>query len=206
MIFYSPTEWSFTRQHREEVKMVLSGIDCVLDSQQVIYCSSEITSGANLYAAMRRHHVKCDGELKQIIGEAGFKADIMEPNMKAANQFAEAVRCAFPQRTIVITPAPFVAPGWIQREYLALWEELLRTRIKSCWFNRNWEFSNGCTFEFAVALDAGLPTFDQDGQALDRQAGIHAVEAAVLRLESEGFHCVKLRENLDRMRAAGLGA
>lgn len=206
MIFYSPSDSSFTRQYREEVQMVLSGIDCVLHSEQVIYCSSELTSGATLYDAMRRHHVKTAAQLKQLIGEAGFKATIMEPNMKSAIKFAETVRSAVPERTVVITPAPFEAPGWSQPEYLAFWEELLRTRIKSAWFNRNWEFSNGCTFELAVALDAGLPTFNQDGDVLDLQTGIQTAEAAVQRLESEGFQCAKLRENLDRIRATRSGA
>ena len=103
---------------------------------------------------------------------------------------------------MVITPAPFTAPGWSQPEYLGFWETLIRTRIKSVWFNREWQFSNGCTFEFAVAHDAELSTFDHNGEPLDRTAGIAAIASAIKRLEAEGFDTAKLQENLERLRAS----
>jgi hypothetical protein len=205
MTFYSPSHSGFSRTYREEVQIVLSGIDCVLHREHVIYCSSELTTGARLYNALRQYNLKTAKQLKQLMGESWFKATILEPNVNSAIEFAEAVRCSFPERTIVVTPAPFGAPGWSQHEYLAFWEELLRSRIKSAWFNRNWEFSNGCAFEFAVAHDAGLPTFDQGGNTIDLRAGIRALEAAVEALESEGIPCVKLRENLERLQAVRVG-
>ena len=82
-----------------------------------------------------------------------------------------------------MTPAPFSAPGWDQHEYLSFWDTLLRTRIRSVWFNRNWEFSNGCAFEFAVARDAGLPTFDRGGNILHWSEGVEAIKNAMNRLD-----------------------
>jgi len=111
------------------------------------------------------------------------------------------VRSALGGRTMVVTPAPFTAPGWSQPEYLAFWETLLRTRIKSAWFNRNWQFSNGCTFEFAVAQHAGLSTLDHEGNTLDLLAGIELVKDAINKLNSEGFETSKLREYLHRLSA-----
>ena len=177
--------------------MALSAMDCVLNGEQAVYCSNELTSGFTLYEALRRHGLKTEKELRERLGDAWYRENIFNRNAKAAAEFAAVVRANYSDGTVVITPGPFFAPRWIQPEYLYLWQQLLRTRIRSVWFNRNWEYSNGCTFEFAVALDSGVPTFKHDGQALDPVEGIGAVEAAVRQLESEGFSTARLRENLE---------
>lgn len=201
MTFYSATDSKFTRLYREEVEMVFSGLDCALIREQAVYCSAELTTGARLYAALREHKLKTRAELRKKMGQAWFHANLWEPNVNAAIEFAKSVRSALGGGTMVITPAPFEAPGWSQPEYWAFWERLLRTRIKSVWFNRDWQFSNGCAFEFAVAQDAGLPTLDHVGQALDFDAGIELVKDAIDKLNSEGFDTSKLRQNLDLLSA-----
>jgi len=196
--FYDPSDSKFTRHYRDEVRMVFSGMDCILHGGEVIYCSSELTSGHTLRKALIEHHLKTEPELKQQMGSEWFVKNIWEPNVKAAVDFAETVRSKAPDKTLVITPAPFNAPGWSQHEYLAFWETLLRTRVRSAWFNRNWQYSNGCVFEFVVAQDAGLPTFDYEGKILDRETGISQIENAIKQLDGEGFDTKPLRENLAR--------
>jgi hypothetical protein len=197
--FYSASDSRFTRHYREEVEMVFSGLDCALIHEQAVYCSTELTTGTRLYAALREHKLKTAAELREQMGNDWFNAQIWEPNLNAAVEFAQSVRKALGRETMVITPAPFTAPGWSQPEYLAFWETLLRTRIKSAWFNRNWQFSNGCTFEFAVAQHMGLPTLDHEGKALDLRAGKELVEDAIHQLDSEGFNTLRLREYFQRL-------
>jgi hypothetical protein len=197
--FYNPTDSEFTRKYPDEVKIVFSGIDCILHSGEVIYCSSELTSGYALRKALLEHHLKTAAELKQQMGNDWFVKNIWDPNVKAAVDFAETVRATAANKTLVITHAPFSAPGWSQHEYLAFWETLLRTRVRSAWFNRNWHYSNGCVFEFAVAKDGGLPTFDYEGKILDRATGIALVKSSISELDSEGFETKSLRENLARL-------
>jgi hypothetical protein len=187
-----------TPHYQEELRMILSGIDCVLHRERAIYCSSEMTSGFAVYQALREHKVKTVAELKKLMGGAWYDANVWNPNVKSAIDFAESVRANLRDKTMVITPAPFSARDWTQEEYLFLWETLLRTRIESVWFNRNWQFSNGCTFEYAVALDAGLATFDQDGNVLDRKTGIEEMRIAIQWIEGERFDTSKLRQNLER--------
>jgi hypothetical protein len=198
-IFYDPSDSEFARHYRDEVQMIFSGMDCILHGGEVIYCSSELTSGNNLRKALVEHHLKTAAELKKELGSEWFAKNIWDPNVKSAVDFAEAVRAKAPAKTLVITPAPFSAPGWSQHEYLAFWEKLLRTRVRSAWFNRNWQYSNGCVFEFAVAQDEGLPTFDHDGNILDHETGIALLKNAIKQLEEEGFDTKPLRENLSRL-------
>lgn len=185
--------------------MVLSAIDCILEARrhgdQVIYCSSELTTGWTLYEALRGRKLKTAGELKSECGESWYQENIFRHNCIEALRFAQDVQGRFHDGTVVISPAPFFAPEWSQPEYLAFWEMLLRTRIRKVWFNSNWEYSNGCTFELAVALDAGLSVFDERGQPLCRDAAVRMVAGAVQQLHSEGFDTTRLSENLERMLA-----
>jgi hypothetical protein len=196
MTFYSPTDSKFTRHYREEVEMVFSGIDCVLNGEQAIYCSSELTTGVRLYEALREHHLTTTSDLKKKMGQEWFESNIFRVNMGCAMDFAKSVRVGLGYKTMVITPAPFAARDWSQPEYLGFWETLIRTRVKSVWFNQNWEFSNGCAFELAVARHAGVPTMDCDGNVLGFEEAIRRLEKAVAHLNAEKFDTTRLRETL----------
>lgn len=179
--------------------MAFSAIDCVLNRERAVYASTELTSGARLHAALRSAQVLTVAQLRDKVGNDWYTANIWDLNVKAAIEFAEEVRAKIGGDTLVITPAPFSAPGWNQPEYLAFWETLIRTRIRAAWFNSNWQYSNGCTFEFAVAQDAGVPTYDKDGNPLLLDAAIASIKRAVHELELHGFDSLKLRENLERL-------
>jgi hypothetical protein len=202
MAFYSPTESTFTRPYVEEVDIALSSIDCVLLRQRAIYASTELTTGLRVYQILRKRGLRTSAELREKMGRRWFAANVWDPNVASALDFAEAIRQVQEECTLVISPAPFTAPGWKQPEYLAFWEMLLRTRIKGAWFNRNWQFSNGCTFEFAVAQDARVPTFDNEGRPLGVGTATRLITEAMDSLEVDGFDTTSLRENLDRVIAS----
>lgn len=204
MPFYTPSESRFTRHYREEVDMALSAVDCVLCREPAIYASTELTTGQRLYEVLHQTGTRTVAELREKMGREWFTSNVWEPNVAAALQFADDVRRAHEHRTPVITPAPFAAPGWTQPEYLAFWETLLRTRIKGAWFNRNWQFSNGCTFEFAVALDAGLSTWESDGRTLRVETAIELISEAIRVLDADGFDTSSLEQNLQRVSASRL--
>lgn len=198
MAFYSPTESTFTRHYREELAMVLSTIDCVLNGRQAIYASTELTSGQRVFDLLRQHNLKKAEQLKERFGVAWRREHVLDANIVTACAFAKTIR-DMPGQGEVITPAPFFARDWSQEEYLSLWEELVRTRIHSVWFNDAWPFSNGCTFEFAVAQDQRIPTFDARGRRLTVAEGMTLINEAIASLDQEGFETAKLCENRDRL-------
>lgn len=196
----SPHDSEFKRLYSQEVQMLFSALDCVLlDRERVLYCSSELTSGLNLYRALRHYGLKTASDLRKKLDEAWFRTNVVDVNIQAAVAFAGHARRAVPPETIVVTPAPFSAPDWDQPQYLAFWRDLLLTRVGLVWFNRNWEFSNGCSLEFAVAQHAGLSTFDHAGNPLDCRKGIELLNAAIQQLASEGFDVSKLSDNLNSL-------
>jgi hypothetical protein len=201
MSFYSPSEREFSRLYVHEVEMAFSAMDCVLCGEAAIYASTELTTGVRLYDAMRKTDTKTASQLREKMGREWYTVNVWDANIASAMAFAAELRRGHDNRTQVITPAPFTAPDWTQPEYLAFWETLLRDsrRIGGASFNRNWQFSNGCTFEFAVAQDAGLSTVDHEGQVLDLDQAIDLVGDAISVLNADGFDTRSLEDNLNRL-------
>jgi hypothetical protein len=188
----------YSRHYREEREMALSALDCVLNGAKGIYASSELTTGGRAYGALDRSACRTAGELAD-----PHRCALLKTNMEEAVRFAARLREHFGGRELVITPAPFEAPGWTQAEYLAYWEELIRTRVKAVYFNDGWALSNGCTFELAIALEAGVPTFAADCTPLPGDAAAEMVERAIAEVEARGYDAARLRINLERIRRAG---
>ena len=206
VIFHHRSDSTFTRLYREEVEIAFSAMDCVLKHEKAINASAELTTGRRHYDALRECHVKTAVDLKALKGQDWFTANVWDANVRSARDFAAQVREKVGGTILVITPAPFSAPGWTQPEYLAFWEQLLRTRISSTWFKAGWQYSDGCTSEFAVSADAGLPTLDQEGNPLSVREAAEFIDVAIRDLDSCGFDTTKLRENLARLHAIDLRA
>jgi hypothetical protein len=199
MSFYTLSQLIFTAPY-------FSAVDCLLNDTQAIYCSSELTSGRNLFKAMHANGVTSRKELETKLGDNWVKKHVFDVNNKSANDFAKRIRDCQTDKTPVITPAPLSVPGWGQPEYLAFWEELLRTRVKAVCFNTNWEYSNGCTFEFAVASGASVETLDSEEKPLSAAASIALVKRAIdtVKEMNKDFDTMSLERNLDRMRSSAL--
>jgi hypothetical protein len=191
---------SFSRTYADECAVAFSAIDCILNGEQAIYASTELTTGQRAFSVLREIGGTRGADLKARLGEQGFVERILSPNVELAMAFARRLHQSLGGNQLVITPAPFTAPGWTQAEYLSFWETLIRTRVKAVYFNDGWEYSNGCTFEFAVALDAGLPTCEADGRMLGAETAMARIEAAIASLDGDRLQSDRLAENLNRMR------
>lgn len=205
MVFYNPGGEldgnTRVRSYREEVQAALSALDCALNGEKAIYASAELTTGRPLYQLLKEHGFRTAAELREKLGDEEYLRRVWSPHLEGALAFARSLKQRFPAE-LVVTPAPFQTRGWSQPEYLSLWETVIRTRIKSLYFHADWAFSNGCAFEFAVAQDAGLPTFDADGNSLTLAAGRARIEEAVRELAADSFDTSGLRQSLERLRPA----
>lgn len=188
-----------TRTYGEELAIMLSAFDCLLNGGKALYASSELTTGKRLYDLMREVGVWTAEDLRAKLGEEEYQRRLWAPNFAEALDFARQVRERSAGR-LVLTPAPFAARGWSQPEYLALWETLIRTRIEELFFGPGWEYSTGCVFELSVALDQGLPARDADGAWIDLRTGIERVSAAAAELEALGFDVSELHLSLSRLQ------
>lgn len=186
-----------TRAWREEADILLSMIDCLVLDREAVYASSEFTTGWRFYELCRRYNVRSGDDLKKKLGDK-YKTELLIPNTEEGIRFARSLREK--GHPIVLTPHPLAAPGWSQPEYLTFWEEVIRRKCHTVYFNERWEYSNGSSFEFFVGVKAGLPLFDHQGKPLSVQKGRGLIATAVRELESDGFEVPKLKRVLEELR------
>ena len=186
------------RKVLDEINMSMSAFDCLLPDDAGIYCSSDITTGKRFYyEVLKRYDVRSEDELKEKLGAEEFKSvqtELIQFNVARGVQFAEKLR----ERGLinVVSPGPYFAKGFDQQHYLYLWEWFIIKKIYEVRFNHDWEYSNGCTLEYAIAAKKGIPRFDHEGNLLDVATAISRIEGAVSELERQGFVIAKLKHNL----------
>jgi hypothetical protein len=181
------------RTQAEQQAIILSMADCFARDEKVVYCSSELTTGICLYAACLENRVTDRYALADKLGKDWLRDNVFKLNEAAANRFANEVQRKRQHTTI--SPAALFVPEWGQHDYLSFWETLIKTRICEVHFNENWQYSNGCTFEYAAATSAGLPTFDKDGLPLAPDAADRLIRQAIDWLAARGIDTRKLEEH-----------
>lgn len=191
---------SSIKSNNPQFATLFTAMECVLNGENAIYCSSELTSGRRAFNEMRKHKVNTSTELKDKLGSEWFPT-IFGPNIELANKFAESVRRAEDGKMLVITPAPLKVEDWGQPEYNGFWTELLHSkRIESVRFNEDWQYSNGCTTEFVEAHAAEVYTLDSKREIITRDAAIELIAAAIKTFAD--LDTSLLQHNLDRLVAA----
>jgi hypothetical protein len=190
---------SSIKSNNPQFATLFTAMECVLNGENAIYCSSELTSGLRAFNEMRKQRVKSSAELKDKLGSEWFPK-IFGPNIELANKFAESVRQAEDGKMLVITPAPLKVEDWGQPEYNGFWTELLHSkRIEAVRFNEDWQYSNGCTTEFVEAHAAEVHTLDVKREIITLEAAIELIAAAIKKFAD--LDTLLLQQNLDRLVA-----
>lgn len=73
-------------------------------------------------------------------------------------------------------------------------------KIYKIYFNEDWQYSNGCTLEFAIATKKGIPRLDDLDNPLDSPTAIVMIEQAVADLKQRGIATDRLEHNLALLR------
>ena len=100
----------------------------------------------------------------------------------------------------LVNPGPFFAPGFDQQHYLFLWEWVIIKKIYEIYFNEGWQYSDGCTLEFAIATKKGIPRLNHLGAQLSLAEAATLIERAIAELTQQGFSVKKLELNLSLLR------
>jgi hypothetical protein len=187
-----------SRKVIDEIKMVMSAFDCVLPDDAGIYCSSDITTGKGFYYDfLHGYGAHAEDELIARLGQEKFKEvknELVQANVARGVAFSEKLR----ERGLinVVAPGPFFAKGFDQQHYLYLWEWFIIKKVYQVWFNQDWQYSNGCTLEYAIAATKGVPCNDHEGGSLPLARAVRMIEQAHAELTRDGFVVNKLRQSL----------
>ncbi|HEX8128106.1 MAG TPA: hypothetical protein VF527_03325 [Pyrinomonadaceae bacterium] len=189
------------RKVLDEIKMLMTAFDCVLPDNSAIYCSGDVTTGKQFYKLLREHEVSSGEELKAKLGAAACKElmnELVRRNIARGIAFTENVR----QRghANLINPGPLIAPNFEQQHYLYLWEWIIIRKAYEAQFNEDWEYSSGCTLEYAIATRKGISRRDHLGNILELPQAVGRVERAVAELKRSGMRVETLELNLSRLK------
>jgi hypothetical protein len=201
-LFYGTGEFEIAqfggRKALEVIEMVLTAFDCVVPDGAGVYCSSDVTTGRRLYFEVYpRHGARSTEELKDRLGPEEYKrvkGELIKSNIARCGEFTELLR----RRGLVnlINPGPFVGLGFDQQHYHYLWELVIVRKAHQSYFNEGWEYSNGCTLEYAISHRKGIPVFDHLGRPLPLSDARALVGHAVADLEAHGIRPPMLIRNL----------
>jgi hypothetical protein len=191
-----------SRNALDEVNIILGAYNTLLPSRIAIYASTEITTGRRwYYDVLLKHNVHSKDELKRQIGIDQFDKEyksLFEANVREGAAFSTSLRAR--GLVYVVDPASLHAPEFQQEHYHFLWEKLLATKIKETHFNAGWEYSNGCSREFAIATKLRMPTYDHLGQELRLSDAIALLGQAIQELKNHNFAVPDLEKNLTLLR------
>jgi hypothetical protein len=205
--FYCTQEFEVTEfRHRrvlDEIEMALTAFDCVVPDDAGVYCSSDVTTGRRLYFDIYpRHDVRSDEELKDKLGPEGHrrvKAELIEWNVARGVEFTEGLRRR--GLTYLVNPGPLCARDFTQQHYHYLWECVIIKKIGQTYFNDGWEYSNGCSLEYAVSRRKGIPCFDHLGRELPPAEAIERLSRAAAELRARQIPAAALERNLGLITA-----
>lgn len=164
----------FTHTSADAMQVCINIFDCVLAPQSAIYLSTPITTGWRYYLWSQQN-----GTQNEFVGK------VLEPNIAAAALTAKNISII--KKINVINPAVFYQKGWTQKMYLSLWVDVIQRFAAEVWFNDGWEYSNGCTHEFLVAVQAGRPCFTSTGNPLSLGKAIEAIRHALSEMRLCGM-------------------
>lgn len=160
-------------------------ISCITGKNKSTYISTPITNGLKVIEAIKSN------------SEYNYNVDIIKKNCEEGLLFATYVRS---KRKYVIDPSCFFQKNWSQDDYMCLWEQIIKTYADEIWFNDNWQYSNGCTYEFYIATINAIPTFDATGTVMDTQNGIQLLEQAIQKTDTINYDNSILIKNLNLLK------
>lgn len=100
---------------------------------------------------------------------------------------------------MLIDPTEVTVDGWSQREYMRFWAEVIELFADQMVMADGWELSTGCTFEFMLAWEIGIPVYDSECKLLDNSHVLELLNNAINTLDEVGRDSQMQAECLELM-------
>src|SRR5262249_39909832 len=103
---------------------------------------------------------------------------VVAPNKAHAEAVTQRLRREI--RGVVIDPtAANDFPHWSQDDYRALWARVIEEFAKEVVFVDDWQYSNGCCYEFLIAQQNLISTLDERLKPLTLSGGVSLIGSAI---------------------------
>lgn len=182
------------RSEREgEIEAMLNVLSTAVEGRAAVYLSAPITSGRR-YTAWR---VSRGGSAPEPSQEE-VRREVIEHNRAHAARVAQWLRSSC-GATLVDPTRLEDLPGWTQDDYRTFWALVVERFACRVFFLDDWQYSNGCSYEFLTALRCGVPTFDERERPLSLAEGMRLVGAAVAEMRGQSLPTSFLERVLEEL-------
>jgi hypothetical protein len=161
--------------HSDKLDVIDGAIEALArqyGGRRLIYLSTPITTGRRYYDCLR----DVDRNLSSEQFREMHRKFVIDPNIAAARLVRE--RLAARLNEPVIDPTAIDYPHWNQNDYKVLWARVIECLCRAVALVDGWEYSNGCAFEFLIAVRADKPCMDEHMQPLSLDSGVQLIETA----------------------------
>jgi hypothetical protein len=171
-------------QPAELIDTLLETLASVLgDRHDACYVSTPITTGPEFIAWWRAQGSTMDRDDPAYQDEISL---VVRHNIEAVRPLVRLVEATFGRPVIDPTRLGPIA-AWEQPDYHDFWVRVIQRFVESVVLADGWQYSSGCSLEFAAATVAGLPTLDASLQPLSVEHGLRLLEQAADELEAAGL-------------------
>lgn len=171
----------------------------VLGRTKALYCSTPITSGKRYFNWLDQINQDFDlDDLDDAYRELHFQ-DVIEPNQLYAQNFIQKLRGQYGQ--VVIDPTAITAnPNWVQKDWHFFWGIVIERHVQSSFFIDDWQYSNGCVYEFYKCQSLQIPTFTEEIELIGLNTGIELISEAISFIQGRGKSTEFIEENLKKLK------
>lgn len=166
-----------------ELDRLATVYETISTGRHVVYLSAPLTTGPRLVTW--RREVRQELAESSIAYQQGFQRAVFKPNRVAAAELARVLRSQLAEPVIDPTALPEQA-GWRQNDYRVFWGLVIERFVSRVVFMDGWATSDGCSYEFLVAVRSGCDILDASLAPLALQAGIDAMTDGVRERRAHG--------------------
>lgn len=170
-------------RRKEDLDLYVAVLSSVIEGRSAIYVSGPINTGLRFnswYLEAGRFLDSKSGDYLR-----AHRKNVVNPNIGKIKTIAHRMRRA--EHLQVIEPTSFEVPYWVQDDYRYFWGQVIARYVCKVTFLAGWEYSKGCSYEFAVAAMAGIPTFSECRDSLALRSGREMIQAAVRNMKAIGI-------------------
>lgn len=192
----SREELTHKSANNSSISIMLEVYKSVSDANGIFYCSAPITSGKryiNWLERIGQQFIDID-KVSESYRESHFK-EVIEPNRKHANQIIQRLRQQTGKVVVDPTALPYI-PDWTQQDWRFFWQQVIERYVTMTFFIDDWQYSNGCAYEFLVSQKKGISVFDENQKILSLAKGVNLIREAIFRLQQRGATTTFIEEVL----------
>jgi hypothetical protein len=161
--------------HRpHEIEQACAVFASVVDARTAMYVSAPLTSGRQVNAIRLRFELPSTEPLPR----HHLLEYVIAPNRERARAVVRRLRAEFSVPVIDPTALPDLE-DWTQEDYYLLWGRVIERYAGTVVFLDDWEFSNGCVYEFLVAARCNARALDERLHPLTLPDGLDRIQKAI---------------------------